>query len=250
MWRTIMIGITCAGVLCPQSLDPHFEVADLRINNSGLTETPPTEMQNGRIRVINVRLKSLIAAGWEMRPDDVYGPAWLNDVRVDLVAKAGSASTSDGDLRLMIRAVLRERMHMMARLEPREQSVWALTVAKEGVKMKPAPMPEKIEDSYCEQQGTAAGGTRLTCVKRTMAGLVRFLPRLAPDWADRRVVDATGLDGAWDFALEWTPRDQQDAGGLTLFGALKTQLGLQMESRKMTIPVIVVDSMDREPGEN
>jgi uncharacterized protein (TIGR03435 family) len=36
-------------------------------------------------------------------------------------------------------------------------------------------------------------------------------------------------------------------GGLTLFAALQAQAGLQLTSRKLPSPVLVVDSMDKIP---
>jgi uncharacterized protein (TIGR03435 family) len=84
-----------------------------------------------------------------------------------------------------------------------------------------------------------------------MAQLAHKLPSLAGAYADKRVVDQTGLDGAWDFALEWTPMAQiETSGGMTLFAALQAQLGLQLESRKLPASVVVVDSMARAPTEN
>lgn len=63
-------------------------------------------------------------------------------------------------------------------------------------------------------------------------------------------MDRTGLQRAWDFALEWMPPNQTDDGGHSLFSALESQLGLRLESRKTAVPVIVIDSMERAPSDN
>jgi len=68
----------------------------------------------------------------------------------------------------------------------------------------------------------------------------------------RKVVDATGLKGKYDFKLWWSPvADSDDSdGGPTLFGALQNQLGLKLESKKALVEVLVVDHAERFPTEN
>jgi uncharacterized protein (TIGR03435 family) len=73
---------------------------------------------------------------------------------------------------------------------------------------------------------------------------------------DRPVVDQTGLDGRFDVEYSFTP--QPPAAGVdsvfgpdapTLFVALEEQLGLRLGSRRMNVPVLAIDSIDR-PTEN
>jgi uncharacterized protein (TIGR03435 family) len=80
------------------------------------------------------------------------------------------------------------------------------------------------------------------------------------------VQNKTGLNGNYDFTLEWTPESDHDgippmtsgeAGGavvadssvLSIITALQEQLGLKLESKKSAIPVFVVDHLER-PSEN
>jgi len=86
------------------------------------------------------------------------------------------------------------------------------------------------------------------------------------------VLDATGLDGGWDFTLQYVqnPVNQNaggrggeagpsasDAlaasdpgGGLTVTEAVEKQLGLKLELRKRTMPVTVIDHPEQKPTEN
>jgi len=51
--------------------------------------------------------------------------------------------------------------------------------------------------------------------------------------------------------VEWTPSaDLETNGGLTLFAALQSQLGLELENKKLPVPVVVIDSMERTPTAN
>jgi uncharacterized protein (TIGR03435 family) len=84
------------------------------------------------------------------------------------------------------------------------------------------------------------------------------------------VDDKTGLDGAYDFTLAFTPigmlnagRGRGDApggpvsadaadptGAISLFDAVKQQLGLKLEMRKRPMPVLVIDSIQDKPTDN
>jgi uncharacterized protein (TIGR03435 family) len=87
--------------------------------------------------------------------------------------------------------------------------------------------------------------------------LASSLPTM--DRLDRPVVDRTGLDGRFDFTLEWTPEPDRpsppgadapaDLLGPTLREALREQLGLKLESTKAPLQILVVDHVER-PSEN
>jgi len=73
---------------------------------------------------------------------------------------------------------------------------------------------------------------------------------------DRPVIDQTGLDGRFDVEYSFTPQPAAAGGDSasepdapTLFVALEEQLGLKLESRRMSVPVLAIDSIDR-PTEN
>ena len=74
------------------------------------------------------------------------------------------------------------------------------------------------------------------------------------DSVDRQVIDKTGIEGLFDFHLEFT-RDQAggvgDAGnpapaaelaGASILDALQEQLGLKLKRMKAPVPVYVIDS--------
>ncbi len=77
------------------------------------------------------------------------------------------------------------------------------------------------------------------------------------------LVDASGLDGAYDFTLSFSaPRTSPaqaamgaapvaaDPDGLTLFDALEKQLGLKLEKRNIPAPVVVLDHIEQKPTDN
>jgi uncharacterized protein (TIGR03435 family) len=106
----------------------------------------------------------------------------------------------------------------------------------------------------------------------TMAQLAEDLQRMAPGYIHNPVVDATGLEGAYDFTLSFTPigllmggrgrggdagppaggapAASDPTGGLSLFDAVNKQVGLKLEMHKRTMPVLVIDHVEEKPTDN
>jgi uncharacterized protein (TIGR03435 family) len=82
----------------------------------------------------------------------------------------------------------------------------------------------------------------LTARKYSMPMLADFLSGIG---GHGPVIDKTGLQGVYDFALSW-----DEDSGPDLLTALREQLGLQFESqRKVPVAFFVVDSAQK-PAEN
>jgi uncharacterized protein (TIGR03435 family) len=96
----------------------------------------------------------------------------------------------------------------------------------------------------------------------TIANLVGTISRMPG--ISRVVVDRTGLDGSFDFDLQWTPDRLPQPGGVSpadeklrlngvdidpngpsIFTALQEQLGLKLESTKGPVQVIVIDAVEQ-----
>ena len=105
----------------------------------------------------------------------------------------------------------------------------------------------------------------VTCENMTMAQFAQQLQGLESGDFPNEVADATGLHGAWDFTLSYTPSYQLrdtgqpsgDAtaastpnGGISIFDAVSKQLGLKLEMRKRVMPVLVIDHMEDKPADN
>ena len=59
----------------------------------------------------------------------------------------------------------------------------------------------------------------------------------------RRIVDESGLTGAFDISLEWS-RSDADISRPSIFTAVQEQLGLKLESARGPINVLVIDSIE------
>ncbi len=84
-------------------------------------------------------------------------------------------------------------------------------------------------------------------------------PDRQPPEIDRPVLDKTGLEGTYDFVIEFTPQFnrpqppgatfQPDPNGPTFQEALKQQLGLKLESQTGPTEAFVLDHVE-QPSEN
>jgi uncharacterized protein (TIGR03435 family) len=69
----------------------------------------------------------------------------------------------------------------------------------------------------------------------------------------RPIIDASGLTGTYDFAIDWAPQGRPPAGsdfepdssGASFEQAIGDQLGLKLQSRTSSMRVVVLDHLDR-----
>lgn len=138
----------------------------------------------------------------------------------------------------MRQALLADRFKLQIRRETKEMPVYALVVAKGGLKLKESRVIVKM---------WSAGGGRITIKAGRTDDLVIGLT----SDVDRAVVNKTGLTGKYDIDLKWTTDDRQGTpdAGPSIFTALEEQLGLKLMPTKGPVDVLVVDHVER-PSEN
>jgi bla regulator protein BlaR1 len=234
----------------PAEKPPAFEVADVKINKSRSTEVEGQFLPGGQVRVRNMSMKMLITLAYHVRPNMISGgPGWLDSDRYDVVAKASPKSTED-ELRVMMQTLLAERFKLKAHSEQRTLPAYALTVAAGGAKLGNPDATRNDDEDCTKVAGTGQPGEHHMVCYMGMEKLAEALPALAPGYFDRPVVDETGLAGFYKIKLDWTGALQIDAlGGQTIFGAVEL-LGLKLDGRKIAVPTIVVDHVERKPSEN
>ena len=197
----------------------------------------------------------LITAAYGAEEELVFGgPTWLGTARFDITARAAPA-TPDTTAQLMLQTLLAERFKLAIHREDKPLPVYALTAGKRALKLKQSAGSGPGE---CSGGGRNAGMINYTCQNITMADLGERLRGMAGAYFDHRVVDMTGLAGAYDFTLSWTPRGQlRKAGGdtdapatVSIFDAIGKQLLLKLEVQQQTSSVIFVDHVNQEPAGN
>lgn len=140
----------------------------------------------------------------------------------------------------MLQDLLADRFHLEFHREAREISVYALVLAKGGHKLQPA--------ADGESSGMSTGTGRGTSKVAATATTLDLLAKWVGNRVGRIVLDQTGLHGAYDFSLTWSPDPGLDSADPALPTALNEQLGLRLVSRKSPVEVLVIDSIRRPPA--
>lgn len=183
------------------------------------------------------------------------GPNWLDRTRFDILAKA-PRNTSHDDLQRMLQGLLAERFNLAIHKDTRPVSSTVLTVVGDKPKMKAAATETAGMSACTPSQTIPTGGVALvtlSCHGASMATLVEWLRNMGNGYITARLVDQTGLKGAWDFDVKFNPRYtvvQAGADFTTMFAALEQQLGLKLTLQDVPAPVLVVDGVNDAPTPN
>jgi uncharacterized protein (TIGR03435 family) len=237
-----------------------FEVATIKPAAADSTGRWIRMQSANRFFAKNHTLKTLIQAAYGLTPRAISGgPSWVDSDRYEILAKTpGEVRPNLDEQMSMLRKLLAERFQLKFHREEKEFSIYALTLAKGGSKLKEST---GISDALAEGPPPlvfviSPEEIRLPGRDASMAELASVMQRAA---LDRPVVDQTGLRGRYDFDLSWTP-DATQFGGLglagtaestkpDLFTALQQQLGLRLEATKGPIETLVIDGA-RKPDNN
>ena len=268
--KNVALAIATAALALAQTRDFEsklkFEIASVKPADPNAKTNSSSRDAGEGLNITNVPVRNLITLAYNLRDFQlVGGPGWINTEGYDVVAKTSSdevaASPSDPQtnsesidqrrtrfdrVRERLRSLLADRFGLVVHHETRDQTVYLLTVAKNGPKLKAVPTPEGPPRKE-EGRGHA----------QCFAAPVEMLVTTLANATHRTVVDKTGLTGRYDFVLDWTPDIQRapaDASsdgtslasaGPTIFTAVQEQLGLRLESGKAPVDVLVIDHVDR-----
>jgi uncharacterized protein (TIGR03435 family) len=219
---------------------PAFEAASVKLSTEESMRIPGRRIQTspGLLVTHGLTLRACILWAYDM-PAQVVGPDWLNDVHLDIVAKA-AAPAGDKQLYLMLRTLLTERLGVQAHVEKREMPVYALTLAKGG---------PKFSESTTEGPMVIGQEKGALLIQRVSMG---ELAAEVGKGFDRPVVDATGLQGRYDIRLDLAAvaaanqADRTDAAS-AMITALQEQMGLKVEARKGWVDALVIDRAEKTP---
>jgi|SRR5579863_537606 len=276
-------GVTTA---LPPPPPTEFEVADLRLAEPGATAIQSQFQPNGRANLRNFPLVTLINQSLNpATPDTLVGmPKFASSVRVDLIAKlplTGGLIQPPyiEEYRPALLALLKDRFKFAYHTEERPADAYTLVAAKPKLKKTADPLIRTNckegpgADGKDPRTANSVNSRLLTCVNMTMAEFAEQLPLRANGYIRSEVLDATGLDGAYDFTLNFAangianlagalagrggdgagaagPAASEPNGAISLFDAVEKQLGLKLELHKRPMPVIVIDHLEQKPTDN
>jgi uncharacterized protein (TIGR03435 family) len=235
----------------------------------------------------NQPLIAYLRFAYKLSQSDLLGlPAWVYNDRFDIEARAQGNPTKD-QMRLMMQSLLADRFKLITYTEKQTQRVFNLVLARAG-KTGPqlqahsengscstasTPQPPTAAPSDAPPAASSTSGLQLPPIP---CGSIGPIPASAPGrgrivgrrvtveriagfltnpftGVDRSVLDRTGLNGTFDFSLEWSlePDSAQPLGpqpevtGPTFLEALQEQLGLKLKSTTGPVNVLVIDHVEQ-----
>lgn len=222
----------------------------------------------GRVRFNSFSLRDYIRLAYRIKDFQVQGPEWIDSARFDVEGKFPEGAT-EAQVPEMLKSMLEDRFKLTVHRETKDHAVFALVAAKGGPKLKPAEAP--AEGAPAGRGGRGGGmtvqvddqGAHLKASGATLASLAEMLSR----FAERPVVDMSGIEGQYDFDLllspealragrggpaitgpargdNGSPADAASSGPGTVHEAVQSY-GLKLEPRKAAMDMVIVDHIER-----
>jgi len=127
---------------------PTFDVVSIKLNTSGNRPTsPPVERPDGGLRMTSVPVSVLIARAYPpAAPIDMVGlPDWARTERYDVIATSTLSTATRDDRIAMLRAMLADRLKLIAHVETREQPAYDLVLARRDRRLGPGITPLDVD---------------------------------------------------------------------------------------------------------
>jgi uncharacterized protein (TIGR03435 family) len=273
---TLLVGLMASVVSMQAQAPPTFDVASVKINTSGGSQSTENFQLSGAFVARNVTLWALIQAAFgdpvQLDPSRMFGgPSWIDRDRFDIEARAATefsdltfagGSTTTGAA--MLRALLADRFQLTTHWDMRDIPVYRLIrrndkrLAPQLVVSPGQPGKDCLSAGEVASVGTAlprcgsyllanTGGDQFAIHAReiTMINFARNLQNVA----GRVVLDRTGLEGPYSFDLTFEVQplstSPNDGLGAAIFTAVEEQLGLKLEAAREPVNVLVIDHAER-----
>ena len=263
---TVVSGLSRTAMVAQKASTPTFEVVSVKPNRSGDERTASIVLPGARYQATNVTLRMLIQTAYQLHDDQIVeGPGWIDIERFDVAARGTGDPTPVEfvtQARLMLRPVLADRFKLTFVRQPREIPVYALTLADSG---RTGPHLRRTDENACSgpfqvvpvspdalEQNLPAPCDSAFSRPGHIGARGRDIGMVTTQvfqWADRVVVDRTGLQGRFDWDMQWTPEvltaGAAAAPPVSLFTALREQLGLRLQAQRAPIDVLVIERAER-----
>ena len=248
------VAIGAANAQEPQLPVPRaYDVCSVK-PSSGNSNPAVRPLAGGGFSAIKMRTLSLVAMAFEVREVQVFGlPAWATDP-YDVACRDTESAVAKEQywprVRAGVQALLADRFRLQFHRGARPLPVATLTVGKGGLKLAPSKS-STLHPGICGPWSP----TYLEAEACSMAELAKMITSLTGE----KVIDRTGVDGRYDFNLEWNLEDEPEPGEATIPGGLvdvpllsavlNEKLGLVIKRTIESAEAIFVDHIEK-PGGN
>ena len=246
---------------------------DPRFNRS--VRGGPGTSDPGRAVFANVNMAYLLKAAFGSEVYRVFGPDWITSeyYTVDVLIPP---KTTQAQFDLMLQNLLAERFHLVAHHETKDFQGYELKLTDKGPKLaksadadlapveppRAEPLVSEKKDSQGYPQlvepgivtvgkpGSSPVAFHLIARAQTLSELAKALM----SFMGYPIVDKTGMNGRYDFYLDFTPETARPLDDTPLSAPLIPDavkaLGLRLTSEKLRLQAVIVDSLSRVPTAN
>jgi uncharacterized protein (TIGR03435 family) len=245
----VVSAFIVTGAAASQPNPTTFEVASVKATGEANRIVPGIPAggfarfaDGGRFSAINVNLAVVLRFAYRVKDLQISGgPGWVYSAspadHFDFEAKA-EENTDPEHMRPMIRALLEDRFHLKTHREMKEMPIYALVLGKQGSRLHASSSEERADGRPIFEDGRNCG--KYVATKLPVSALVEVLATPTRSI----VVDKTGLQGEYDFTVEWNPSPLEDTGCPSIFTSVQ-QLGLRLEAQKGPVETIVIDHVEK-----
>ena len=258
---------------------PSFASATVKPNKTGDMRVTMRIVPGGIWDASNVTLESMIRLAYRLQEAQlVGGPAWVYTDRYDIQAQSAQAGAPQ-EFGERMQSLLADRFNLKLHGERREIPIYALVPANGDGSRGPALMPAAVDCvafARDRARGTAPAPTPRQPNERPTCGTITGPTRLAgggvtmeqlasslSQYTGRMVLDRTGMSGSFDYELRFAhepslrgrgpgggfpgpePVRAAEPGAVSIFAAVREQLGLKLNSQLAPVDVVVIDSADQ-----
>jgi uncharacterized protein (TIGR03435 family) len=275
----ILVLATAYCVFAQSAVAPRFDVASIKPAAPASLRHVVRPLPAG-LHVENASILLLMQNAYGLQPFQIAGPDWIESANYDIEAKA-EGSANQRQVFLMLQSLLEDRFKLKVHRETKELPAYALTAAKNGLKLPPpkdggcVPNPDG-PTSYSPGTRMAPPGAGPAPVARCGSVSVALLPsggrmqggkipmaefiRVLSMALGSPVIDKTGFTQLFDVRLDFQtdeitaalpppPVPPDNPSNPSILIALQQQLGLKLESTKGPVEVLAIDHVER-PTEN
>ncbi|MEO5926291.1 MAG: TIGR03435 family protein [Bryobacteraceae bacterium] len=245
-----LVGLLVTAALWAQSIS--FEVASIRLSKPGQeairNSLGRVQLSGSNITGSAMAVRDLIFQAYGIRPFQLAeAENWTTSDRWNILAKvAGDGLVTKEQVRPMFQALLADRFQLKLKRQMKEMPVYALRIADGGTKLRRPTESEALPPRRVARQD---GVQQFGLGKATMEQVVTFLSLNV----DRPIVDLTGLEGDFVYAIEFVPDRlllaSNAPAGVSIFKATESQLGLKLEGVRLPVEYFTIEHVER-PSEN
>jgi uncharacterized protein DUF3738 len=211
-WRGVPIAVTVGAITLPvfaQTPPPGiktqaFEVASIKPNRSG-SGSSIENTDHGRLVVTNDTVKKLIQLAFGVKDFQIEGgPGWIATERYDIVATTGKAEDiGDAELMPLLQSLLAERFALKVHSSTKEGTVYSLSVARNGPKLREhrGGGESSVEHNFRAGEGDHDRHKFYDADACQESGMVREPHRCRPYGSERRVRFQAGMVAGPDGGL-------------------------------------------------